>query len=216
MPENDVFRIQIVGSGSINDVSFTAEGDGTGDTKTGRLRFDATFSEVPRDTDAFANLLGVLIIPTNVFGQELGDAVNLMTLAGGEFEFTQEITGEGIYTSSSGKVERSGDDEFTWSSRAEGRVELSSVDAIKPIDAVMIPSGRGTLTEVLTLPIVERGVERPLQAVRQFSYEPRSELSRLQLRRIEIEPRIEDRRVSVDIRSVITTFDKPQPRAAAS
>ena len=199
------FRLQIRGSGTINGVTFDAVGSGTGDTETGELSFKVTFSEISKGVDPLACLLGVLIIPT-VLGRTSGNAVNLMTLAHGVFEFTQVLSGEGVNISSVGNMSRSGDEELTWRSEAEGSAQLKGVTAIEPFEAVMIPQGAGKVTDVLEIPLVGSRQTTRVHAVRNFTFTPRSELHQLQLRHIAIEPETTENTVGVNIMTTIREF----------
>jgi hypothetical protein len=207
------FGLQIMGSGTINGVTFDAAGGGTGNTETGELSFRVTFSEISTDVDPLANLLGVLIIPT-VLGRTLGRAVNLMTLTDGVFEFTQVLSGEGINISSVGSMSRGGDEELAWTSKAEGSAQLKGVTGIEPFEAVMIPQGAGKVIDVLEIPLIVGRQTRRVHAVRNFTFTPRSELHQLQLRHIAIEPEIEGNTVGVNIMTTIREFTAAHRRDA--
>jgi hypothetical protein len=200
------FDIEIEGVGTINGVAFDARGNGIGNAGTGRLSFSVEFSAIPDGTDPFAGVLGVLIIGTTVFGRELGDAYSLMTLADGEFEFTQMVAGPRIEVGGFGAVTRSSDRGFHWTSTADGTVDLRGVTSIEPFDAVMLPQGPGKLVDVLEFPVVAQTERHHVHVVRHFSFTPRAELPTIQLRAVEIKPTIEGRRVSVDIASEIRTM----------
>jgi hypothetical protein len=167
---------------------------------------------MPRGSDPIANLLGILIIETTVFGREIEDAVSLMTLADGVFEFTQMVAGEGIDVRSVGDVSRSGDREFTWRSQAEGRVRMKNIKAIEPFEAVMIPQSFGRVIDVLELPLVVGAETRRAHVVRYFTFTPRSELRQLQLRRITIRPKVDGRTAAVDITATIRGLNRPPTR----
>ena len=206
------FNLRVSGTGSVNGVSFEATGAGRGDSRSGELAFEVSFSDVPRGTDPLVNLLGVLIIPT-VLGREEDGAVNLMTLAGGDFEFTQVLSGEGVDISSVGRMTRSADDELVWTSEAEGTADLAGVTAIEPFEAVMVPQGPGRFVDVLRIPLVVRGRPRHVHAVRQFTFSPGAELPQLQLREITVDPAQDGKAVSVSIRSTIRPFTSTAARA---
>lgn len=200
------FDLRISGTGSINDVTFDVQGKGLGNTVSGEFSFDVTFSDVARDTDLFANVLGVLILPTGAFGCEIEDAQGLMTLAGGAFEFSQMISGDGIRVHSTGKLERVSDRAFVWNSHAEGSVTLKQVSAIEPLQVVMLPQGAGKLTEVISLPLIEQGRRIIAQSVRHFTFTGGAELKQLQLRHVRVNHSVEGARVRVETKSTIQPF----------
>jgi hypothetical protein len=202
------FTIKIESSGTINGVQFEGTGAGKCDTSTGRITFGATFSEVAEGTTPFGNLLGVLIIPT-VFGREIGEARNLMTLTDGNFAFTQVIAGDGIHVRSHGHMSRTGESEVTWRSAGQGQVKLGSVTAIEPFAALMLPQGAGKIVDVVAIPLVEGGKRRTLHALRHFTFTPRAELKVPQLRHITVIPQVDGKTVNVDINSTISLFDHP-------
>lgn len=204
--ELTVFHLLVRGLGTINGVEFEATGDGRGDTSSGHLEFNATFSRVPEGLDPFGNLLGALILETTVFGREIGDAVNLMTLANGIFEFSQIVTGEGININSYGNVLMTGEREFTWNSQAVGQVHLKNVSEIEPFVAVMIPQGFGKFIETVPIPIIEQNRRMVIHLLRNFTFTPRSELRQPQLRDITVVPMVEGLKVSVDIMAAMRTF----------
>jgi hypothetical protein len=204
--EQHVFDLGISGSGTINDVTFDVQGRGVGNTATGEFSFEVTFSDIARDTDPFANLLGVLILPTGAFGREIENARGLMTLAGGVFEFSQLIAGEGIQVRSTGNISRVNAREFVWNSHAEGVVKLKQVSAIEPLQVVMLPQGAGKLTEVISLPLIEQGRRIIAQSVRHFTFTPGAELKQLQLRHALVKHSVEGASVRVDTRSTIQPF----------
>jgi hypothetical protein len=203
---NSNFELLIQGSGRINDVSFDLEGTGQGSTVTGRFSFNTTFTDVAKGTDPFANVLGALIILTGAFGREAEGASNLITLADGVFGFTQLISGEGIDVSTVGDLSRTSETQFTWKSRAEGKVSLKKVSSIEPFDVVMLPQGMGKLIEVIALPLIDQRKRKIVNLVRDFTFNPKSQLSRLQLRHVTVTPRVTGRTVSVDTNSTIQVF----------
>jgi hypothetical protein len=210
------FRLEIDGSGEVNGTGFTAEGRGGADAESGRFWFDVDFSAVPPGADPFANLLAIFIIPTGIFGQEMENATNLLRLAGGELDFTQSLSADGVATRSSGRIQRVDDETFRWTSTVEGRVELRNVTAIEPCEAVMVPGGAGKIVETIELPLFEGERRLVVHAARTFTFTPRSDLPDLQLRFIDIEPRVSGNTVGVTITSAIWPFHararSPEPR----
>ena len=204
--ERQEFDLKIFGSGAINDVAFDVGGRGVGNTATGEFSFEVTFSDVARDTDPFANVLGVLILPTGAFGLEMENARGLMTLAGGVFAFSQMISGAGIQVRSTGHIARINAREFVWHSHAEGVVRLKQVTAIEPLQVVMLPQGAGKLTEVISLPLIEEGRRVIAQSVRHFTFTPSAELGQLQLRHAIVSHSVEGTTVRVNTRSTIQPF----------
>lgn len=206
---NTRFDIKIAGKGKVNAVEFAATGGGRCDTATGRIAFDVEFSRLARGSHPLANLLGVLIIPT-VFGREHDGARNLMSLTGGNFEFTQVMTAKGIAVTSKGSMSRTADDEVTWRSSAEGTVRLADVSAIEPFSAVMLPRKAGHVVDVLSIPLVQRGRRLVVHAIRDFRFTPRARLAQHQIRHITVKPTV--RRLSVGV--AITSDIFPFPGAA--
>jgi hypothetical protein len=197
--------IKIDGSGRVNDVEFTAVGHGLCDTGTGRISFGVNFSRLATGSHPLANLLGVLILPT-VFGREHGEAENLLTLTGGNFQFIQVMTGDGIDVASKGEMSRTGDEEVTWRSEAQGVVRLVDVSPIETFAAVMLPRGPGHVIDVLAIPLVEKGRRMVLHAIRDFKFEPTAALKRHQIRQISVVPNVESLSVNVAITSDIFIF----------
>jgi hypothetical protein len=200
------FSLVIEGNGIVNDTSFSATGHGRGDSVTGRLSFQVTFSDVHEGTDPIANLLGVLILPTGLFGREIGGAVNFLTLAGGDFGFRQLLAADGIAAQSHGKLSPTGEREFTWSSSAEGQIELSRVSEIRPFNVVMVPAGLGKLVETIEWPIVDDDLVKRVHAIRHFTFEPVAGLDDHQLREIKLQTHVEGLTVQADISSSIRRF----------
>jgi hypothetical protein len=201
--EQGRYSLVIEGGGTINETSFTATGQGEGDSLSGSLSFEVTFSAVREGTDPIANLLGVLILPTGLFGRELDGATNLLTLSDGDFGFRQLLAGEGVAAQSNGKLGRTGDREFTWSSSAEGQVELTRVSEIRPFSVIMLPAGLGKLIETIEWPIAEDDVVRRVYAIRHFTFEPVAQLEDHQLRDVTIESQVDGLSVRLDINSSI-------------
>lgn len=202
---NTRFDIKIAGKGKVNAVEFAATGGGRCDTATGRIAFDVEFSRLARGSHPLANLLGVLIIPT-VFGREHDGARNLMSLTGGNFEFTQVMTAKGIAVTSKGSMSRTADDEVTWRSSAEGTVRLAGVSAIEPFSAVMLPRQAGHVVDVLSIPLVQRGRRLVVHAIRDFRFTPRARLAQHQIRHITVKPTVGRLSVGVAITSDIFPF----------
>jgi len=205
-PKQNVFNLSIDGAGTINNVAFDVKGRGNGNTTTGQFSFEVDFSAVAPDTDPFANVLGVLILPTGAFGREIDDADGLMKLAGGVFEFAQMIAGEGIQVRSTGNISRVNSGELAWTSQAKGLVKLKQVSAIEPFQVVMLPQGAGKIIEVISLPLIEQGKRITLQSVRHFTFTPGSELRQLQLRHTIVDHSVETSRVRVNTKSTIQPF----------
>lgn len=201
------FSLLIDGVGTVNGTRFTANGRGEGSSVTGDLSYEVEFSDVHEGTDLFANLLAVLILPTGLFGRELDDAENLLTIAGGEFRFSQLLAGEGVSAQASGKLTLTGEREFTFSSSAEGEVNFVRVSAIHPFSVIMVPAGLGKLIETIEWPIVERDEVRRIYSIRHFTFEPVRTLRQEQLRDVRIEPPHADGlRLELRINSAIRPF----------
>jgi hypothetical protein len=208
----DPFSLVIEGSGVVNGTQFTAQGRGEGDTASGALSFGVDFSAIADNTDPVANLLGVLILITGLFGKEIDGAENLLTLSDGDFYFTQVLAGDGVDINSSGKLSRTGEREFTWSSYAEGEAALSSVSEIHPFKVIMIPAGHGKLIETGQWPIVDEGELKQVQAIRHFSFDPAAQLRDHQLRDVAIKPRIDGLSVRLDIDTAVRRLPARKPR----
>jgi hypothetical protein len=201
------FSLVIDGVGTVNGIRFTAKGRGEGSSVTGDLAYEVEFSDLHDGTDPFANLLAVLILPTGLFGRELHDGENLLTIAGGEFRFRQLLAGDGVSAQASGKLSLTGDREFTFFSQAEGDVDFASVSEIHPFSVIMIPAGVGKLIETIEWPIVDRGEVKRVYAIRHFTFEPTQALRREQLRDVRIEPpRADGLRLQLRINSAIRPF----------
>ena len=201
------FSLLIDGAGTVNGTSFTAKGRGEGDSLTGDLSYEVEFSDVHEGTDLFANLLAVLILPTGLFGRELDDAENLLTIAGGEFRFRQLLAGEGVAAQASGSLRLTGEREFTFASSAEGDVDFADVSEIQPFSVIMVPAGLGKVIETIEWPIVERGRVRRIYSIRHFTFEPVRALKSEQLRDVRIQPpRADGLRLQLSINSAIRPF----------
>jgi len=203
---NRAYPVVIKGKGKVNGVTFEASGKGSGNAASGKWDFSVMFSKVPADVDPFANLLGILILPTVVFGKVHGDAENLLTVAGGDLEFTQRLRGDDVHVDAVGTFRRTGT-EFVWNSEAEGKIGIPRVASIEPFDAVMLPQGHGKFTETFAFPFVCESGRVLVQAVRNFTFSPRAELRDIQFRRIAIVSSVEGRTVSVKTTSHIRTID---------
>ena len=199
----DAFSLVIEGSGVVNGTRFTAAGRGEGDARSGALSFEVDFSAIADGTDPVANLLGVLILATGLFGKELDGAENLLTLTDGDFYFTQLLAGDGVEVNANGKLGRTGEREFEWSSYAEGDAALSSVSEIRPFEVIMIPAGHGKLIETVQWPIVDAGELKHVQAIRHFSFDPAAQLRDHQLREVAIKPRVDGLTVRLDIDTAV-------------
>jgi len=210
--KEDPFSLVIEGSGVVNGTEFTATGRGEGDALSGALSFEVDFSAIAEDTDPVANLLGVLILITGLFGKEIDGAENLLTLTDGDFYFTQLLAGDDVEINSSGKLARTGEREFTWSSYAEGTAALSSVSEIHPFKVVMIPAGHGKLIETVQWPIVDAGELKNVQAIRHFSFDPAAQLRDHQLRDVAIKPRVDGLSVRLDIDTAVRRLPAGNPR----
>ncbi len=199
------FDIKIASTGTVNAVDFSATGGGRCDTSTGRIAFDVEFSRLARGSHPLANLLGVLIIPT-VFGRQHDGAQNLMSLTGGNFQFTQVMTAKGIAVTSTGSMSRTGESEVTWRSSADGTVRLADVSAIEPFSAVMLPRKAGHVVDVLSIPLVQRGRRLIVHAIRDFKFTPSAKLAQHQIRHITVKPKVDRQSVGVAITSDIFPF----------
>lgn len=205
--EPGVFELQIEGDGLINDTAFWTMGTGRGDTRTGDLAFQVTFSELAEGADPLANVLSSLILPTGLFGREVDGALSLLTLAGGEFSFRQRLAGEGVAAESTGVLVRGTSSRgLVWRSQAKGRVKLRHVSEIRPVRVVMIPSGPGRLIETIQWSVVDQGKDKVFHAVRDFTFNPAAELPGPQFRDVVVRHRSEGRQVSLQINSTILPF----------
>ena len=210
------FELRIQGLGEINGLSYKADGEGRGDDTLGEVSFGATFSQVPDGVDPFASILAVIIIPTVMFGREDDGARNLISLVDGEFQFRQTVVGDGVDAASVGDVRASNERGFVWTHRAVGRVELPPITDIDPFRAVMLPQGPGHITEVIAMPIVAGGSRRTLHAVRHFTFSPRVQLDREQVRDISVKPSVQGLRVSVEIATAVRPLTKLSEAELAS
>jgi hypothetical protein len=205
------FSLVIEGSGVVNGTQFTTTGRGEGDSDSGALSFEVEFSAIADKTDPIANLLAVLILPTGLFGREIDGAENLLTLTDGDFQFSQLLAGDGIRTTSSGKLARTGEREFTWSSHAEGDAALSSVSEIHPFKVIMVPAGHGKLIETVQWPLVDAGELKHVHAIRHFSFDPTAQLRDHQLRDVAIKPRVDGLTVRLDIDTAVRRLPARRP-----
>lgn len=193
--------LEIVSEGHINGEDFSGQGTGTGDAETGAWDFAVTFSRIPPQGSAFATLIGILILPTMIFGREDENTTNLLTLAGGDVEFTQLTDGERIAVQSYGSIRAVDSTTMLWRSQAVGTLELGEVYGIEPFDAVMVPSGHGRIFDILTFPFQTNKGRELVNAVRNVTFNPYFELQQVQFRRIEIEPSGDGAFVRVNTRS---------------
>jgi hypothetical protein len=205
MPE--AYGLGIEGRGRVNGMDYVVSGRGRCDPRVGDIAFDVSFSHIAPGCAPLGQLLGVLIIPT-VFGREIGQARNLLTIAGGEFSFAQAMAADGIAVESEGSMSRPARRELVWRSRAAGNVRLGEVSAIEPFSAIMLPQGGGKILDVLTIPLIENGARRMVQAVRTFTFRPGAELPERQLRRISIETKVDGARIGVSIHSELSVFPR--------
>jgi hypothetical protein len=202
-------RVRVSGTGLVNGERYDVEGAGTGNAALGQWDFSAEFSTVPRDVDPFANLLGILILPTIVFGRQLGDAVNLLTLADASLEFTQTLRGDDVAVQSVGTIRRLSPGELHWHSEASGDIRLPALSAVEPFDAVMLPQGPGRLIDTFALPFQGRQGRQILHAVRQVTFTPRADMKEIQFRRITIHWSVQGSSVNVKTLSVIRSLNAP-------
>jgi|SoiMethySBSTD1v2_1073268.scaffolds.fasta_scaffold107232_4 hypothetical protein len=187
-PPSTRLPIDITSTGRVNGASFTANGTGVGDAGTGDWDFEVTFADKAADADAFATLVGILILPTVVFGREDGSTRNLLSLVGGNLEFTQLTDGDEVSVASRGSIRATPDGRLSWTSEAEGEIGLREVKEVEPFDAVMLPLGPGKIADVLTFPFVTPRGRRLVQAVRTITFNPAADLPGVQFRRVSIEP----------------------------
>lgn len=204
-------NIEISSAGRINGEDFDGRGWGTGDAETGAWDFEVTFSRVPREASAFATLVGILILPTIIFGREDDDTTNLLTLAGGDIEFTQLTDGSGVAVQSQGNIRTQGPDTMIWRSEAFGDLQMPEVHGVEPFDAVMLPSGPGRIADVLTFPFLTKRGRELVHAVRNVTFNPQAELRHVQFRRIEIRPTSEGSTVRVITRSQLRSASIQTP-----
>jgi hypothetical protein len=203
----------IASTGNINGCEFTASGEGTANPSTGVIQFSAEFTEIPAKADPFGSLLAILILPTSMFGMEIDNAVNLLTLSGGSFEFIQHVGGDGVSARADGTLARRPSGEFLWISRAEGYVNTGEIRSVDPFDAVMIPNGPGSVKESICLPLNTRTGRHLITIFREFSLGSASELPGLQLRRMTLEPDIRASSVAVAIDTAIIPFARAYLRS---
>lgn len=180
--------VSISSHGRLNDAPFEAVGSGVGEPVSGRWDFEVTFLQSPTQVDRFVALIGILILPTVIFGREQEATRNLSSLADGNVEFTQISRGNGVVVNSSGSVRRREDGGLDWHSEAYGNVELHDVIEVEPFDAIMLPMGSGKLVDVLTFPLVTQEGRRLVHAIRDITFSPKTKLPGVQFRRIHIRP----------------------------
>jgi hypothetical protein len=203
------YQVGITGVGSINGVSFRVEGSGSGCAASGKWNFNATFSEIPHNVHPFANLLGILIVPTAIFGREDGNATNLLRLANGILEFNQILRGDEIAVQSVGTIKRTTDRALLWHSEAEGEINIPELASVEPFDAVMLPQGPGKITETFALPFITGHGRQVIHFLRQFTFTPGAGLEQVQFRRITIRLSVQARTVTVGTVSIIRTISSP-------
>jgi hypothetical protein len=207
--DEGAYDLTISGRGEVNGTGFAVAGTGRGNARDGRLTFEVGFDAIAADTDPFANVLAVLILPTGLFGRERDGAQSLLTLAPDGFTFTQQIAGDGVAVSSHGDLTRHGD-AFAWMSVATGDVALRGVERIDPCRVAMLPAGPGSLVETVEWTIHDAGGPKRMTAVRHFSFPPHRALRETQLRDVAIAPRIDAGAVALDITSTIRPFTLPE------
>jgi hypothetical protein len=133
-----------------------------------------------------ANLLGGLILPM-VFGREHGEAENLMNLTGGNSQFIQVMTDDGIDVASKGEMSRTRESHVAVeSARSSSAVDVSVIESFA---AVMLARGPGHVVDVLAILLVEKGGHTIVPAIRDFKFEPTAELKRHQIRQISVVPK---------------------------
>jgi hypothetical protein len=205
---NTEHTLTIESSGNINSRDFSAKGSGTADTASGRIHFEVEFDVVPPETDPFGSLLAMLIWDTTVHGKEEGDAVNLLSLSEGPYEFAQHIGGDTVSASAKGQIEKTAENQYRWSSMSEGVVDLDRVASVESFDAVMVPDGPGRLYEYISLPIASATGRRVIPIVRHISFNSNNELPGMQIRHMKLTPEISPKYVSVSIETAIWPFEK--------
>lgn len=146
--------------------------------------------------------------PYRCFRRERGDAVNLLTLGGGDFMFRQLLAGDGITAESSGSLVRAGASSFRWASEATGDVKLTMIESIGPVEVIVIPDGPGRLVETIEWTLVDSGAVRRFQAARHFTFPRGRELPSLQLRSVSLTNAVSDRQVDLSIHSEIRSFPR--------
>jgi hypothetical protein len=199
--------VDISSAGRINGEEFEGRGSGTGDSGTGAWDFEVTFSRIPPDADAFAVLVGVLILPTVIFGREEDGTRNLLSLANGNVEFTQLTEGDQVAVQSRGSIKTTDEGRLSWLSRADGEIRMREVREVEPFDAVMLPLGAGKIADVLTFPFITSQGRQLVHAVRNITFSPSAELPGMQFRRIRIQPAVSAATVRVATRSMLRAAD---------
>jgi hypothetical protein len=203
----------IQSTGVINEVEYTARGEGLADTESGRVDFAATFDPVPTGASAFGSLLSILIIPTVGFGRELDGSTNLLSLAGDSFDFVQEVAGNELSVRAEGSFGRANtEDNYLWTSRASGWVKLGEIVTVSPFAAVMLAAGPGRLAETITIPLTTSDGASEVTIVRHFTFSGGRELPGLQLRDMLLEPQIDGATAAVRIQADIYPFAKTRLR----
>jgi len=200
--------VDITSVGLINSEEFEGHGVGIGDPDSGSWDFEVTFSRVPLDTDAFATLVGILILPTVIFGREEDGTKNLLTLADGNLEFTQLTEGDDAGVRSHGSIRAGQEGRLSWFSRAEGEMRIREVREVEPFDAIMLPLGAGKIVDVLTFPFITSKGRQLVHAIRTITFSPNVELPGVQLRRVHIEPIEQAATVRVVTRSTLRAAGK--------
>jgi hypothetical protein len=197
----------IQSTGVINDVAYTARGEGLADADLGRVDFAATFEPVPAGANAFGSLLSILIIPTVAFGREFEGSTNLLSLAGDSFDFVQEVAGDEVSVRAEGSFGRVAEGEnYLWNSRASGSVTVSDIVSVNPFAAVMLSAGPGRLIETITIPLTTSDGAREVTIVRHFAFAGDRELPGLQIRDMLLEPEVRGATAAVRIQADIYPF----------
>lgn len=211
-----LYEFQIESSGVINEVSYRAQGTGYADPDNGRIDFEATFDPVPKGSGAFGTLLSILIVPTVGFGRENDGSMNLLTVANSAFDFTQDVSGEGVAVQARGDFRSKRDSPgWLWRSEAVGSVALDEIDSVEPFQAVMVSTAPGHMVDCLTMPLTTLRGRLSINIVRHFTFAEKAAPPRLQVRHMLLRPEVSGATAGVRLHSDIVPFDRPARRESA-
>lgn len=203
-----VVAFDIESTGVINDIEYSARGQGLADAELGRVDFATTFEPVPAGASAFGTLLSILIIPTSGFGRELDGSTNLLSLVDASFDFVQDVTGEGISVHVEGGFRRAADERYLWTAHGSGTVALGDVTAADPFTAVMLPDGPGRMIECITIPLMTVEGRRDVTLLRRFTFHDGAELPGMQLRTMLLRPEVDGATASVRLQADVRPFSR--------
>lgn len=203
-----VVAFDIESTGVINDIEYSARGQGLADAEVGRVDFAVTFEPVPAGASAFGTLLSILIIPTSGFGRELDGSTNLLSLIDSSFDFVQDVAGDGISVHVEGGFRRAAEERYLWTARASGTVALGEVTAADPFAAVMLPDGPGRMTECITIPLRTVEGRRDVTLLRRFTFQDEAELPGTQLRTMILHPEVDGATAAVRLQADVRPFSR--------